>query len=93
MRAGAGDVRRTVRAYLLVRQPRMADDDLLVRAVESPVNPARLEVPEHHVALPVSRRQEATVRREVRLARVTGNGVTCEPLLALRGSRSKGHRE
>lgn len=46
---------KCARTYLLVRQPRMADDDLLVRAVEAPVNPARLEVPKHHVALPVSR--------------------------------------
>lgn len=68
---------------MLVRQPLVTDDDLLMRAVQPAADPTRLEVPEHHVALSVSRREEATVRREVRLARVPGNRVTGEALLSL----------
>lgn len=68
---------------MLMRQPVVTNDDLLVRPVQTPTDPARLEVPEDHVALAVAGREEATVGGEVRLASVTGDGVAGKPLLAL----------
>lgn len=63
----------------------MAEHNLLVRALQPTDNSAILEVPEHDVALAVSRREEPPVGREARLARVAGDRVPCKALLALRG--------
>lgn len=67
----------------------MAHNHLLMRPVQPPDNPRRLEVPEDHVPLPVAGGDEAPVGGETGLAGVAGDGVACETLLALFASKEE----
>jgi hypothetical protein len=67
---------------VLVRQPRVVDDDLLVR-MQSLQDLASLPVPEDHVPLSVTTGYETSVWRESDRTCISGNGVPRESLLSV----------
>lgn len=73
-----------------MRQPRMADDDLPVRAVNALEEAPRLPVPEDEVALAVAGREEAPVGAEADFARVARDAVSLEELLPVLPERVRG---
>lgn len=65
---------------MLIRQPDMINHDLLVRP--HPIdNLARLPIPENHISTTRTTRNVLAVRTESNVASVSGDSVTCEPLL------------
>jgi hypothetical protein len=67
---------------VLVGQPYMVDDDLLV-GMEPFQDLASLPVPEDHVSLAVTTGHKASIWRESDGARITGNSMTSEALLSI----------
>ena len=67
---------------MLIGQPRVVDDDLLVR-MQSLQDLASLPVPEDHVPLPVTTGYETSVWRESDGTCISGNGMTSESLLSV----------
>lgn len=60
----------------------MVDDDLLM-GVQPLQDLASLPIPEDHVTLTVTARDEPTVRRETDRTGITGDGVPCETLFPI----------
>ena len=79
---GHKELRGFAKTYVLVRQPSVVDDDLLVRMQPLQDLPS-LPVPEYHVPLSVTTGYETPVWRESDCTCVSGNSVPSESLLSV----------
>lgn len=68
--------------YRFIRQPHMINNHLLMR-MQSLKNLPSLPIPEDHIPLSITTRQEPPVRRETDSASVSGDGVAGETLLSV----------
>lgn len=68
--------------YVLMRQPHMINDYLLVRT-QPLQNFTILPIPENNVPFPITGRDESSIGREPDSACVSGNSMTSEAFLAV----------